>query len=346
MSKNKNKKLKQILQGKAETATAPIVYDTEFIKWYRKKVPGSAFKFGELSDAQQTYWLDVYEKELKSKKTGKPDKKIGKIHNRKNDPEVLPKLDCLWFTPYAYAKIQAYIKASSNEVSAFGITGQNPLLVEDVELVKQTVDMVVTTMDAEGIADFFEKQVMEHKRHPSQFGRIWIHSHPGMSPHPSPADENTFAEVFGKCDYGFMVIFGGRGDGGKTYCRMQMQKPLKFAVNLTVEINHSANFSEHQDKWQAEYDAMVEEKPRCITSIAGLGYYNRLDDDAYQQLEDVDNEITDADYRNWLLITYGIDADSLGTDNEYWREEYEIEKEKEAADNNSTNPDYDWRRRV
>ena len=95
---------------------------------------------------------------------------------------------------------------TDNEVGGFGITEADDLLfVTNFVLVKQKVTAVSVSFEDESVADFFEDQV-EAGRQPEQFGRIWLHSHPGDSPEPSCTDESTFARVFGSCDWAIMFI--------------------------------------------------------------------------------------------------------------------------------------------
>ena len=58
---------------------------------------------------------------------------------------------------------------------------------------------------------------MEQGHHPEQFARLWIHTHPGSSPHPSGPDEDTFERVFGKCHWAVMFIMARTG---QTYARL------------------------------------------------------------------------------------------------------------------------------
>ena len=58
--------------------------------------------------------------------------------------------------------------------------------------------------DDEAVSVFFEDQV-DLGRKPEQFFRLWCHTHPGDSPDPSSIDEETFARVFGRCDWAVMV---------------------------------------------------------------------------------------------------------------------------------------------
>jgi len=51
-----------------------------------------------------------------------------------------------------------------------------------------------------------------------QFMRVWIHSHPGTSAHPSGQDEAVFRETFGLFDWAVMAI---AARGGDTYAKVQ-----------------------------------------------------------------------------------------------------------------------------
>ena len=76
---------------------------------------------------------------------------------------------------------------------------------------------VSVSFDDEAVADYFEDQV-EAARVPQQFGRIWLHTHPGNSPEPSMTDENTFTRVFGSCDWAIMFIVA---QDGRTFARLR-----------------------------------------------------------------------------------------------------------------------------
>ncbi len=84
------------------------------------------------------------------------------------------------------------------EVGGFGIaTGDDLLRIEDVQLVRQVSSVASVVFDDEAVADFFDRQVDEGRR-PEQFGRIWIHTHPGDCPQPSMTDEESAPDVSGQ----------------------------------------------------------------------------------------------------------------------------------------------------
>ena len=110
----------------------------------------------------------------------------------------------LRLTPYAWAKLLHLRDLGSTEVGGFGISSaENLLLVEDVCLVTQHCTEVTVRFDDPAVADFFDAQV-DAGLPPQRFARIWIHTHPGKSPHPSQTDEETFARCFGASDWAVM----------------------------------------------------------------------------------------------------------------------------------------------
>jgi hypothetical protein len=84
------------------------------------------------------------------------------------------------------------------EIGGFGITGaEDPLLVTDIGVVTQSCSYASVEFDDQAVAEFFDQQT-DQGLHPSQFGRIWIHSHPGKCPEPSGTDEESAPDVSGQ----------------------------------------------------------------------------------------------------------------------------------------------------
>jgi proteasome lid subunit RPN8/RPN11 len=124
----------------------------------------------------------------------------------------------LRFSPTAWAKLLYFRDFGDTEVGGFGVTAKDHLLlVEDFVTVRQKVGVVSVSFDDDAVADFFDRQVDAGLK-PMQFGRLWLHSHPGNSPHPSGTDEETFARVFGACDWAIMFV---QARTGKTYARLR-----------------------------------------------------------------------------------------------------------------------------
>ena len=122
--------------------------------------------------------------------------------NKKNSqpPQRTPCPDqpTLRFSPTAWAKLLYLRDRGQTEVGGFGIAAGDDLLrIEDVQLVRQVSSVASVVFDDEAVADFFDRQVDEGRR-PQQFGRIWIHTHPGDCPQPSMTDEESAPDVSGQ----------------------------------------------------------------------------------------------------------------------------------------------------
>ena len=146
---------------------------------------------------------------------------------------------------------------TGNEVGGFGITDpQDLLFVTDFVLVKQKVTSVSVSFEDESVADYFEDQV-EAARVPQQFGRIWLHTHPGDSPEPSCTDENTFARVFGSCDWAIMFIIAR---DSKTFARLRFNAGPGGAINIPVCVDYNCEFGAADIKaWSQQYKVNVTE---------------------------------------------------------------------------------------
>ena len=167
----------------------------------------------------------------------------------------LPSLPPLRLTPYAWAKLLFLRDLGETEVGGFGVSvAGDLLLVEDVHLVQQRCSSVTVKFDDSSVADFFDQQV-DQGRTPEQFGRIWIHTHPGDSSRPSCIDEDTFARCFGSSNWAVMFILAR---GGQTYARLRFNAGPGGELVLPVEIDFEQTFpAANPAAWQAEYRQMV-----------------------------------------------------------------------------------------
>ena len=161
----------------------------------------------------------------------------------------------LRFTPTAWARLEYLCHLGESEVGGFGLTDpDDPLRVLDLLLVKQRVSPVTVAFDDEAVADLFDRMVDEGIA-PERFGRVWWHTHPGTCPLPSDTDEQTFARVFGRCDWAVMFILAR---GGASYARLRFNIGPGGSVPLDVAVDYSRPFagSDHA-AWEAEYRAQV-----------------------------------------------------------------------------------------
>jgi proteasome lid subunit RPN8/RPN11 len=172
----------------------------------------------------------------------------------------------LRFTPAAWAKLYFFCHAGETEIGGFGLTDpDDPLLVTDFLTVRQSVTAVSVEFDDQAVADLFEEQVDQGRR-PDQFARIWCHTHPGNCPEPSGTDEETFARVFGSCDWAVMFILA---KGGQTYCRLGFNAGPGGAILLHVAIDYGQTFTaSNHAAWSSEYDAHIQ--PACGSGFPSL----------------------------------------------------------------------------
>ncbi|MCA8990747.1 MAG: hypothetical protein KDA88_02150 [Planctomycetaceae bacterium] len=122
---------------------------------------------------------------------------------------------------------------------------------------QQTCDWAYVAFADESVADFFDDQI-DAGRHPAEFARIWLHTHPGDCPEPSAVDEETFASVFGSTDWSVMFILAR---GGASYARLRLNGGLSLDVKLRVEVDYSAEFpASDLVTWEAEYHQHVQQQ--------------------------------------------------------------------------------------
>lgn len=193
------------------------------------------------------------------------------------------------FTPYAWAKLLYLRDAGDTEIGGFAVTSPDDLLlVEDVRLVHQQCTAVTVAFEDASVADFFDEQVDAGLK-PEQFGRIWLHTHPGTSAEPSNIDEETFDRCFGNSDWSVMFILALNGE---TYARLRFNVGPTATRTMKVEIDYSQPFAAADgEAWQAEYDSnvMAQSHPH---------YYEGEDwkDDAFSSRPCIDQRMVEHDW--------------------------------------------------
>ena len=157
----------------------------------------------------------------------------------------------LRLSPYVMAKLSFLLETSSVEVSGFGICSQeDPLCVEDFQLVSQDSTIVTTDMDSDGIDAYFDRMDALDKER-MECGRVWIHTHPGDCPIPSCTDRNTFARVFGQCSWAVMFIIS---KSRKWHAEMAVGFPVMATIEIPVSIEWGCTFGGvNRQAWLDEY---------------------------------------------------------------------------------------------
>lgn len=124
------------------------------------------------------------------------------------------------------------------------------MLVTDVCLVRQATTTISVQFADDSVAEFFDEQVDAGLK-PEQFARIWIHTHPGNSPHPSSVDEETFDRVFGRSEWAVMFILA---QGGDTYSRLRFNVGPGGDLVIPVAVDYSRPFAGSDEaNWAAEH---------------------------------------------------------------------------------------------
>ncbi len=212
------------------------------------------------------------------------------IESRKRPEFVRPKDPVLRFTPTAWAKLLFFCHYGDTEIGGFGIAYPDDLLlIHDFQSVHQVVSSVTVAFDDVAVADFYEEQV-DLGRKPQEFSRIWLHTHPGQSPSPSLTDEETFARVFGSCDWAVMAILA---QGGKTYARLRFNSGPGGSMLIPVQVDYSQEFpGSDWEAWQEEYDLHVHPEPLVLGQKPAQEPSQRLCEQ--RQREEHDEEARDA----------------------------------------------------
>jgi proteasome lid subunit RPN8/RPN11 len=158
--------------------------------------------------------------------------------------------------PAAWIKLNWLCHAGETEIGAMAlIEDPKELIVSELYLIKQKANSVFVSFDDEAIADFFERMVDQGYK-PEQFGRLWIHTHPGSSPHPSGTDEATFNRVFGRCDWAVMFILAR---DGATYARLRFNAGPGGQILIPVGVRWNDLLGDiDEEAWADEYAANVD----------------------------------------------------------------------------------------
>jgi len=212
-------------------------------------------------------------------KPRKPNRKPSsrRRHRRSNRPTIR-------FTPYAWAKLLYLRDAGDTEIGGFAVTSPDDLLlVEDVCLVRQQCTAITVEFDDESVADFYDEQVDAGLK-PEQFGRIWLHTHPGTSATPSLTDEETFDRCFGNVDWAVMFILA---KGGETYARLRFNVGPRASQLMNVEVDYSQPFEASNNfEWKREFDANVQEIKWRESSRLTHAAHENFDCDPFSNIDE------------------------------------------------------------
>lgn len=178
----------------------------------------------------------------------------------------------LTFAPLAWLKLQFFCHSGNTEIGGFGITAESdPLYVEEFVTVRQRTSAMTVEMEDEAVANYSDDCV-DRGLHPQNYLRIWCHTHPGSSPDPSCVDEETFARVFGTCDWAVMFILS-RTDN--TYARLAFNVGPGAAVPLPVSVDWATwpeitsdyfSMADLTIEWETEFAANIHSMEKLLPS--------------------------------------------------------------------------------
>jgi hypothetical protein len=175
-----------------------------------------------------------------------------------------PERPVLRFSPLAYLKLQLFLHAGECEIGGFGISSEEDLLyIEEFVSLKQHSSLASVELEDSAVADYFDACI-DRGLSPQRFGRIWIHTHPGASAAPSLTDEETFARVFGRCDWSVLFI---HSRGAERYARLAFASgpggslPLQVAVDWerwpAILLEEGPRLAALFEAWMDEYGANI-----------------------------------------------------------------------------------------
>lgn len=187
------------------------------------------------------------------------------------------------FTPFAWSKLLFLRDCGGTEVSGFGITAKNDLLlVEDVRLVAQECTATSVQFADSAVQELFGDSSHDHHR-VSHSGCIWIHTHPGDCALPSEADEDTFARCCSTFPWAVMFIIAASGE---TYARLQFNVGPRCSRRLPVEVDYTGEIRPSDfAAWKAEYATHVEPIDPLQTSTDRHGRFRRSRDTDFHSLD-------------------------------------------------------------
>jgi hypothetical protein len=163
----------------------------------------------------------------------------------------------LLFDPGVWAKIIYLRDRGKSEVSGFGISDpDDPFHIVDFKLVLQRCISTFTEFDDKGLANYLQTMVIEQGYHPAQCMRVWIHTHPNMSPSPSSHDEENFKRVNEDSTWGVMCVVSDDSEYARVMVNdlqsgLTAQQELKVAIALDIPFE-GVTADDYRD-WEDEY---------------------------------------------------------------------------------------------
>ena len=155
-----------------------------------------------------------------------------------------------------------------------------PLIVKDIALVKQVSSTASIDFEDEGVVSYME-DMAELGYKFEQFMRVWVHTHPGNSAHPSPTDNDTFLDLAKTLPFVVMLIIAR---GGDLHAELgYFTAGHFFSAEIPVEVDWR---SDSWKEWDDEYhDNVIVKKYGSRTTRSGFqgytGGYSWVDEEEW-----------------------------------------------------------------
>jgi proteasome lid subunit RPN8/RPN11 len=130
----------------------------------------------------------------------------------------------LHFEHVPWVRMNFLLQRANHEIGFFAISAEDdPLRVIDLYMPKQEVSAAFVKFDEDDISEYMDLMSQKEDSQgnplsPANYWRIWIHTHPNMSPQPSGTDEETFSDTFGECSWAVMFIIA---KNSQTFARLR-----------------------------------------------------------------------------------------------------------------------------
>jgi predicted metallopeptidase len=173
----------------------------------------------------------------------------------------------VYFTPYAWAKLWAYVRNATAEIAGMGIVevvDNDYLLVSDVFIVEQEASAAHADFDVDGVARFMEELIAAGREDDIPKMKLWWHSHGTLEAYFSSRDTQTIDE-WKNTSYLVSIVCNKKN---RYSARLDLWSPIRMTTDVDVEI-FSVIPEEEIDSIKKE----IAEKVKTPKTTSGKVYY-------------------------------------------------------------------------
>ncbi len=169
----------------------------------------------------------------------------------------------------AWLKYRSMCRGVDTEMAMMGISAEDdPFFIEDFVVLQQEASAAYVEFTDEAIADFVEDMADRRNIPTWRFFRVWAHTHPGNSPHPSGTDHDTLGRVWARAPWAIMLIMA-RDFSLFAKLRVNcLEGPVPFHLEKELKVEPLGIDALKEDllipatQWRNELKTLV--KPRVI----------------------------------------------------------------------------------